>query len=100
MKLRIDQKKTLETSEQWWLSRDSIGPSVVSCYDAIQTGMTKHYGCVEYRPINHSATYTYILIDGVEAYFGHCPPKEGLIYVEKQDDGTWSCETIELELSD
>ncbi len=99
MKIDKDQEKILESSEQWYLSRDTIAPGVVDCSDATKVSIEKYHGCVEYR--NSSGEVgLFLWLAQVKAYFGHRPEPEGLIYVEKQANGKWSCETIDLEFSD
>ena len=95
------QKRKLSKSDQWylWYNTDS---NLIRGVDATKTDVIKIHGCIEYKPTNLRVSL--LLMRGWAndcfEYFRHCPEPEGLIYVEKQAKGKWSCETIDLEFSD
>lgn len=89
------EKRRLAKSGQWYLSWDTCQVTI-ECSDATKTDITKLHGCVEYR---HNGPTIWLSLDDCQAYFGHCPKKEGLIYVWKQGS-KWRKQTIDLAFSD
>ncbi len=86
---------------EWYLARNTHSTAVL-CYPSSLTGITKHDGCVFYRPthgMGYTTTWGMILsYRNCRKIFGHCPKSEGLICVKKTRKG-WKSEKIDLEFS-
>ncbi len=97
--LNVNRRKFTK-SKQWYLSLDTYDCSI-KCWNATKTDVTKHYSCVEYRGNRSRRKFDVALhSDRCLEYFGHCPRRGGLIYVEKMPNGQWQMEPIDLAFSD